>query len=165
MKRILSVILLVLIGAFLIMQLIRPEKNLAEGGSPGDITVKLPVPHEVQNILRTSCYNCHSNNTRYPWYAEVQPFGWFLNDHIVNGKKELNFSEFGSYRLRRQYIKLQQIAGQVEDEEMPLPSYLIIHTEARLTAEQRERLIAWANAMRDTMKAMYPIDSLERRPE
>ncbi len=164
MKRILSIILLVLIGAFLILQLIRPEKNLAEGRSPSDIAVKLPVPHEVQNILRTSCYDCHSNNTRYPWYAEVQPFGWLLNDHIVHGKKELNFSEFGRYRLRRQYIKLQQIAGQVEDEEMPLPSYLIIHTEARLSAEQRERLIAWANAMRDTMKAMYPIDSLERRP-
>jgi hypothetical protein len=99
----------------------------------------------------------------YPWYAEIQPVGWFLNNHIQGARRELNFSEFAGYRLRRQIIKLQQIAEQVSEDEMPLPSYLIIHTRAKLSQEQKDRLVAWANTMRDSMRAMYPADSLERR--
>ncbi|MBI5471964.1 MAG: heme-binding domain-containing protein [Ignavibacteriae bacterium] len=163
MKKILLTILFVLIGAFLIIQLIRPEKNLAKVPSPHDIATALPVPRNIKAVLQNSCYDCHSNNTRYPWYAEVQPIGWFLHDDVIHGKERLNFSEFSRYRLRTQFIKLQQIATEVEDEEMPLPSYLMIHTDAQLSSEQRDHIVAWANAMRDTMKAIHPIDSLQRR--
>lgn len=105
----------------------------------------------------------HSNSTRYPWYAEVQPVGWWLNNHIEQGKRELNFSEFAGYCLRRQYRKLEDMVDQLNEGEMPLPSYLIIHTDAKLSREQKDGFVAWVNARRDTMKTNYPADSLMRR--
>lgn len=158
--KILKRILIALACVFLIIQFIRPARNAPDGGSPNDISTKFNVPQDVQNILRISCYDCHSNNTRYPWYAEVQPVGWWLNSHIQGAKRELNFSEFAGYRPRRQYIKLQQVVEQVSENEMPLPSYLIIHTDARLSQQQKDRLTSWATAVRDSMKAVYPVDSL-----
>lgn len=149
------------IGVLLVIQFVRPTRNVADSNMANDIA-QLHVPQDIQNILRTSCYDCHSDNTRYPWYAEVQPIGWWLNSHIQEGKRNLNFSQFADYRPRRQYIKLKQIAEQVDEGEMPLPSYLIIHTDARVSQEQKSRLLDWANTARDSMRAMYPADSLER---
>ncbi len=153
--------LLVLCAVFIIVQFIRPTRNVTDGNMANDIA-KFNVPKDIQNILHTSCYDCHSDNTRYPWYAEVQPIGWWLNSHIQEGRRNLNFSEFATYRPRRQYIKLKQIAEQVDEGDMPLPSYLIIHTDARLSQEQKTQLIDWVNVVRDSMKAVYPPDSLER---
>lgn len=153
---------LVLIGVFLVIQFFRPTRNVAEGNIANDIA-QFNVPQDIRSILNASCYDCHSNNTRYPWYAEVQPVGWWLSSHIQEGRRNLNFSEFAGYRPRRQYIKLKQIAEQIDEGDMPLPSYLIIHTDARLSKEQKTRLIDWVNTLRDSMKAVYPVDSLERR--
>ena len=161
--KVVKIILLVLLAAFVVIQFIRPPKNVSDGNMPNDISRKFRIPEHVQTELHNSCYDCHSNNTRYPWYAEVQPVGWLLDKDIRDAKKNLNFSEFGAYRLRRQYIKLGQIADQVSEEEMPLPNYTIMHTDAKLSPERRARLVTWANAMRDSMKAMYPPDSLERK--
>ncbi|HCV43860.1 MAG TPA: cytochrome C [Bacteroidetes bacterium] len=156
-------IALVMAGVFIILQFIRPTKNITDGPPTSDISTKLNVPPDVLGMLRTSCYDCHSNTTRYPWYAEVQPVGWLLNYDIQGGKQHLNFSEFATYPLRRQFIKFQQIGEQVDGEEMPLPKYLVMHADARLSPEQRERLVAWTYAMTDSMKATYPPDSLARR--
>jgi len=161
--KILKRVLLVLAGLLFILQFIRPPRNSSGSNATIDISTKFSVPQDVQNILHTSCYDCHSNNTMYPWYAEIQPVGWFLNNHIQGARRELNFSEFAGYRFRRQIIKLQQIAEQVSEDQMPLPSYLIIHNDAKLSQEQKDRLVAWANTMRDSMKAIYQADSLERR--
>jgi len=161
--KILKWIAILVSGALVIIQFIRPERNVADGNSTNDISATFDVPQDVQQILRTSCFDCHSNATMYPWYAEVQPIGWWLNSHIQEARRELNFSEFAGYRPRRQFIKLQQIAEQVSEDEMPLPSYLIIHTNAKLSTQQRERLVAWTTVLRDSMKAAYPADSLTRR--
>jgi hypothetical protein len=161
--KVVKIILLVLLAAFVVIQFIRPTKNVSDGNTSNDISTKFGIPEAVLTELHNSCYDCHSNNTRYPWYVEVQPAGWLLDADIRDGKKHLNFSEFGAYRLRRQYIKLEQIADQVNEAEMPLPIYTIIHTDAKLSPERRARLAAWANAMRDSMKTMYPLDSLERK--
>ncbi len=161
--KILKWIAIVVASLLGIIQFIRPEKNIADNNPTNDITRTFNVPPDVQEVLQTSCYDCHSNTTRYPWYAEIQPVAWWLNDHIKGGKRELNFSEFSGYRIRRQYIKLEQIIDLVTREEMPLPSYLLIHTDARLSAEQKERLVAWANVVRDSIKSVYPADSLARR--
>jgi len=162
-KRVLKWIGIAAAGVLLIAQFIRPPRNDAGAESPQDIVARFQPPQEVANILRTSCYDCHSNGTRYPWYAEVQPVGWWLNDHIADGKRHLNFTEFGSYRLRRQYSKLEEIGEQIDLGEMPLPSYLLIHTDSKLSPEGKELLVSWARATRDSMKAIYPPDSLERR--
>jgi hypothetical protein len=145
---------------FIVIQFIRPEKNKAAGTSKNDISTLHAVPANVQSILKTSCNDCHSNNTEYPWYANIQPVAWWLNDHIVDGKKHLNFSEFATYSLRKQYHKLEETDEMVEKAEMPLESYLWIHKDADLSKEQTATLLNWVNAVMDTMKAKYPIDSL-----
>ncbi len=154
-----------LLALLLIIQFFPPKKNLAEGtGEPeNSISRVLPVPPGVQTILQTSCYDCHSNDTEYPWYAEVQPVGWWLNHHIEEGKHELNFDEFASYSLRKQYHKLEEINEQVKEGEMPMKSYLIIHRDASLSPEQKQVLASWVSASMDSMKARYPADSLIRK--
>jgi len=158
-------ILLVLVIALVIIQFFHPDKNTNESteAEANDISKVLTVPENVQGILQTSCYDCHSNNTSYPWYAELQPVAWWLDDHIKEGKAEVNFNEFSTYSPRRQYRKLEEIIEQVKENEMPLSSYTIIHKDAVLTAEQKATLTAWASASMDSMKAHYPADSLLRK--
>lgn len=163
MKKFLRRLLLLLLLAFIVIQFFRPAKNKAASISKNDISTLYAVPADVQTILKTSCYDCHSNNTVYPWYAEVQPVAWWLNEHIVDGKKDLNFSEFASYRLRRQYRKLEEINELVKENEMPLESYLWVHKDAKLNEQQKLTLANWVAAVRDTLKARYPIDSLIRK--
>jgi hypothetical protein len=153
----------ILLLAFIAIQFFRPAKNKAEGISNNDISKIYTVPADVQSILKTSCYDCHSNNTVYPWYAEIQPAAWWLADHVKEGKKELNFSEFASYRIGRQYRKLEEINKEVKEGEMPLESYLWIHKNSKLSDQQKLTLANWVTAVRDTIKANYPADSLVRK--
>jgi len=158
--RILRRIAFTIIGIFVVLQFIRPGRNTMDTPSPHDINTRFAVPPEIQTVLRSSCYDCHSNNTRYPWYAEVQPVGWFLSDDIQNGKKHLNFSEFGRYTVRQQFIRLSDIIEQIDEEKMPLPAYLMIHTDARLSSAQKDLVIAWVRSAEDSIRAWYPPDSL-----
>jgi len=162
MKKILKTIGILLLIAFVIIQFIRPEKNIntSESLMAKDISKVYGVPEDVHNILQTSCYDCHSNNTKYPWYANVQPVAWWLNDHIKEGKKELNFSAFADYRIRRKYRKLEEIIELVDENEMPLSSYTFIHRDANLSKDQKKTITTWATALRDTIKATNPADSL-----
>ncbi len=125
-KRILVILLIVLI----LIQFIHPERNLSASPSPAGISTIYPVSANVGTILKEACYDCHSNNTRYPWYANVQPVAWWLDDHTREGKRGLNFSEFASYRIGRQYRKLEQVIDEVKKGDMPLQSYTLIHTDA-----------------------------------
>jgi hypothetical protein len=163
LKKILKRTFQILLLAFIVIQFFRPAKNRSEGVSANDITKVYAVPENVQAILKTSCYDCHSNNTVYPWYSQIQPAAWWLNDHIQEGKRELNFSEFASYRIGRQYRKLNEINEQVKEGEMPLDSYLWIHKNAKLDEQQKLALANWVTAVRDTIKANYPADSLVRK--
>jgi hypothetical protein len=152
-----------LLGFFIILvlvQFIRPKRNLSAQTSRNDINLLYPVPGNVKAILKKACNDCHSNNTRYPWYANIQPVAWWLDDHVQEGKQHLNFSEFASYRLRKQYHKLEEVAETVEKGEMPLNSYSTMHKDADLTNQEKQLLIGWSKAVRDTMKARFPIDSL-----
>ena len=148
---------------FIAIQFIRPAKNRSEGISANDISTKYPVPDSVQAILKVACYDCHSNNTRYPWYEEIQPVAWWLNNHIKDGKRGLNFSEFTSYRIKKQFHRLDDINKQVKKNEMPLSSYTLIHTDAKLTEGQKLAIAAWATSIRDSIKAHYPPDSLVKK--
>lgn len=158
-------ILLLLVAALVIIQFFHPEKNLAgNSDTPNtDISKVMDIPDNVQDILQNSCYDCHSNNTNYPWYAEIQPVGWWLDHHINEGKSEMNFNEFASYSPRRQFRKLEEIIEQVKEGEMPLRSYTIVHKSAALGNEQKALITAWAGAAMESMKAHYPPDSLLRK--
>ncbi len=164
-KKIIKITLKALLVAFILIQFYRPERNIASRPTDLGIEKAFPVPPEVATMLRTSCYDCHSNTTNYPWYSNVQPVGWWLADHIKDAKDEVNFDEFASYRLRRQYRKFEEIDEQVSKDEMPLPSYTIIHQNAILSPDQKTMLVTWSRAMMDSMKAKYPIDSLVRKPK
>ena len=160
-KRTLVILLIVLI----LIQFVRPARNISASQSPADISTIYPVSANVGFVLKKACYDCHSNNTGYPWYANVQPVVWWLDDHIKEGKRGLNFSEFASYRIGRQYRKLEEVIDEVKKGDMPLQSYTIVHTDARLTWEEQVMLTSWADAIRDTIRAKYPVDSLIRKKQ
>jgi Haem-binding domain len=162
MKKTWRKLALLLLAALIIIQFFRPAKNIGSTMSSNDISKAWPVPPNVDTILQASCYDCHSNNTRYPWYFNIQPVAWWLNDHILEGKKEINFSEFASYRVRRQYKKMEEIIEQVKEDEMPLYSYTLLHRNAGLSKDQKLSLTSWAAAIRDSIKVKYPADSLKR---
>jgi Haem-binding domain len=153
---------------FLLAQLIRPEKNLSDDQTHA-ISTKYPMPDSVAAILKVACNDCHTNKTKYPWYAEIQPVAWWLGDHVKDGKRHFNLSNFASMKVAFQNHKLEEMAEEVEKGEMPLPSYTYmgLHSEAKLTAEQRKTLINWAHAQMDSLKAHYPADSLvmPKRPQ
>jgi len=142
------VILVILVG----IQFLPSRTNQSKEVSTTDFLLSYRTPENIGNILQTSCYNCHSNNTNYPWYSHVQPVGWFLESHINKGKAELNFNEFGSYPVRRQKSKLKSIVNQVEKGEMPLSSYTFIHREARLSEDQKKALINYLNSIQYSLK-------------
>ena len=162
MKKVLKIIGIVLLLAFILVQFYpRPVKNI--GLASNDISVSHAVPLQVKELLQTACNDCHSNTTVYPWYANIQPVAWWLNEHVVDGKKHLNFSEFGNYNLARQFHKLEEVTEMIEQDEMPLESYSIIHNDAKLTATEKQLLLTWAADLRQTMKNNYPADSLIRK--
>lgn len=131
------------LGIVLVLQFFRPTRNTGEAHGPNDITHVVQVPEEVIDILKKSCYDCHSNNTHYPWYTNIQPIGWWLQDHVDEGKEELNFTEFKKYSLKKQKHKLQECEEMVEEDEMPLSSYTWMHSDAQLSNEEKQVLVQW----------------------
>src|SRR5258705_9058454 len=155
--------LLFLLAAFIIIQFIHPKTNKADAMQPNYIGNVYPIPENVKSILTKACMDCHSNNTRYPWYANIQPVDWWMNGHIKDGKKGMNLDEYTNKRLRYQYHKMEDFVEQVKKGDMPLNSYTWIHKDAILSQDEKNTLMDWANAVMDTMKAKYPIDSLIRK--
>ncbi|AFL82139.1 hypothetical protein Aeqsu_2687 [Aequorivita sublithincola DSM 14238] len=160
MKKALKVILVIVIIAFIAIQFIRPVINSGEENVAHQITANYQVPQEVQQLLKVSCYDCHSNTTQYPWYSKIQPVAWILEDHILEGKDELNFSTFMNYPVWRQYKKFKEIEKEVKDGEMPLTSYTILHREAILSEEQKILIQNWAANTMKEMESENPAESL-----
>ncbi len=152
-----------LLVCLVIIQFIRPAKNSNPVDASKQITAAATVPENVNVILKKACNDCHSNNTTYPWYSNIQPVYFWLNNHIKEGKREINFDEFATYRLRRQYHKMEELIEQVKEGEMPLSSYTLIHKDAKLTDAEKATLTEWATSIMDSMKAKYPIDSLVKK--
>jgi hypothetical protein len=140
-KKILFLILIV----FVIIQFFPVDYNISYEDTPNDFGNVLGAPKEIQDIFKSSCYDCHSNHTYYPWYSKIQPGSWFMEKHIKEGKKELNFNEFGSYSKRRQKSKLKSIANQIRDDKMPLFSYTLLHPNAKITKIKKNKILDWIN--------------------
>jgi hypothetical protein len=144
-------VLVGLLVIFIAIQLIRPERNNGQADTSQDIAHYAQVPDNVMHVLKTSCYDCHSNHTDYPWYTNINPVGLWMNHHVEEGKGELNFSEFATYNKKRIDHKLEEIAEEVEEGHMPLPSYLLIHTDAKLSKEQMKLIVDWAKSERQRL--------------
>jgi DNA replicative helicase MCM subunit Mcm2 (Cdc46/Mcm family) len=156
-------IMWVFLAALIAIQFIHPKRNKSEGPQPNYIGKVYAIPDDVQSIMAKACNDCHSNNTRYPWYSRIQPVHWWLNKHVVEGKKKINYDEYTNRPLRYQYHKLEETIEMVKEGEMPLNSYTWTHKDAKLTEEEKAKITGWAQSVMDTMKARYPIDSLIRK--
>ena len=149
MKKIILILLLIIfVGA----QFFQPEKNEGERNIESDLFQASMVNDPIKVLFTASCYDCHSNNTNYPWYSKVSPISWYLYDHVKDGKEALNFSEWGTYTNNEKISQLVDIGETVSDGEMPLKSFLIIHKEAKLSEEEIQKIVNWTE--QEGMKIM-----------
>lgn len=158
--KIVKKIAIVLVVVLATIQFFPAKRNISEAAAAGNISNVYTTSDEVKEILAVSCNDCHSNNTTYPWYSNIQPVGWWLGHHVDEGKQGLNFDEFATYSPRRQYHKLEETEEMVNEGEMPLSSYTLVHKDAVLTQQQKEALLNWIKGIRAQMEATYPKDSL-----
>lgn len=143
-KKIGIALLIILVG----MQFYRPEKNKAEGDYVAAFEAETKPSPEVKQLLETTCYDCHSDNTNYPWYNNVAPISYWLDHHIEEGKEHLDFSDWENYTVKKKDHKLEELIEEVEEGEMPLKEYTWTHKEARLTEDQKKLLMDWAKEVR-----------------
>ena len=149
--KIVKIIAIVLLVVFVGIQFIPSSRNQSDSVPETDLMLVNDVPENIQNKLQVSCYDCHSNNTQYPWYNKVQPVAWFLEDHIKEGKAELNFNEWDSLSTRRKTSKLRSIIKQIENGEMPLDSYTFIHRDAKFSEAEAEEIINWVTQLKNSL--------------
>ena len=134
-------ILIVLLMVFIIIQFFPIDKTNPITNEGMDFLKIKNTPEPIAKLIRNSCYDCHSNETKYPFYSNIQPVAWLLKNHIDEGRKELNFSTFATYEPKRQAHKLEEAAENVEQKKMPLESYTLGHSDAKLSDEQRKQLV------------------------
>ncbi|TXE07386.1 hypothetical protein ES711_11505 [Gelidibacter salicanalis] len=142
------------IALFLLVaiQFFPTDRNESYTVLSSDFMLVNTVPTDIQKKLKASCYDCHSNLTAYPWYNKVQPIAWFLEDHVKEGKAELNFNEWDTYSDRRKKSKLRSIIKQIENDEMPLKSYTYLHRDAILSQEDANIIINFMNHLKDSLQ-------------
>lgn len=150
--KILKISLLVLLIIFIVIQFFGIDKSVPEYDETGDFLSVYNPPSEVETIFRTTCYDCHSYSTVYPWYSNIQPVAWWLEDHIEEGRDEMNLSLWEDYSGEDADHLLEEIVEMVEEEKMPLPSYTWAHADARLTDEQREEFTSWVSDLRSSLE-------------
>jgi len=141
-------ILIGLIAFLILIQFIRVDKTNPPVEIQNDFITLTNAPEEIVSLLKTACYDCHSNETTYPWYFNVAPISWWAKDHVNDGRKHLNYSIWGTYKKERQDHKLEEMYSEVEEGEMPLSSYTIMHGGAKLTAEQKTALTEWLKTVK-----------------
>lgn len=152
MRKWLDRIFLALAAAFLLMQVYRPARVNPPVDGNRTIHSVIHVPADVAAILDRACADCHSNRTEWPWYSNVAPVGWVVADHVREGRRELNFSEFATYPPDRRAHALEDICEEVKRGSMPLRDYLRLHPEARLSAEDATALCTWARSFTPSLR-------------
>ena len=147
MKRGIKLAALLIIAILIVLQFFQPEKNQGSISQESDLIVVASVPDSLSKILITSCYDCHSNHTEYPWYNRISPVSWYLYKHVSEGKEGLNLSEFGSLSKAEKIGALSDLYDAIEAGTMPLQSYMLIHRDARMSQEEIDALLDWADQM------------------
>jgi hypothetical protein len=156
-------ILLTLLVIIIVIQFIRPEKNKSTQIPANDISRHYSIPASVDAILKRSCNDCHTNNTTYPWYTNIQPVGWWMQWHVNEGKSHLNFSEFATYAPKRQHHKLEETIEMVKEGKMPLNTYLWMHGNAKLSTEDQTTLVNWADGLMKEIAGKHNLPAEEKK--
>jgi hypothetical protein len=146
--KIFKIIAWLLVLSFVAIQFFPTERNESEIIPKNDFILTNAAPENISNLLQTSCYDCHSNNTKYPWYNKVQPAAWYLEDHIKHAKGELNFNNWDELSDRRKASKLKSIISQIRNDEMPMESYTLIHRDAIFSAEEKQGIIKYMTELK-----------------
>ena len=145
---ILKKVLLVLLVVLVIAQFFGPERNEGSLQSVEPFLAETKPNDQVATILKETCFDCHSDFTRYPWYDKITPVNYWLNDHVEEGKEHLNFSDWSNYSTKKKDHKMEEVAEEVEEGEMPLKSYTYTHADANLSDEQIQAVVDWVNEVR-----------------
>lgn len=150
LKKITGKKILIALGLILlVMQAFRIDTTNPTSAPEKDFLTVTNTPAELATVIRTSCYDCHSNEVKYPWYTQIAPVSWWIKHHVDEGKDELNFSEWADFSARRADHKLKECIEQIEEGEMPMNSYTIIHGDATLNESQKTALMAWFKSLRN----------------
>ncbi len=155
----------VLVVAFILLQFFQIDKTNEPVNKGMDFLIIKNTPQPMAKQIRASCYDCHSNETQYPWYSYIQPFGWFLKDHIEEGRKKLNFSTFATYENKRQAHKLYEAGDLVAHGAMPLESYLLIHTNAKLSDAQKTEMAQYFKDVESEIRTTNNIPAESPKPQ
>lgn len=158
-------LLVILFVAAILIQFFPIDKTNPPVNKGMDFLTIKNTPQQVADNIRSACYDCHSNESRYPWYSNIQPVAWFLKDHIDEGRQKLNFSTFATYEPKRQAHKLDEAAETIETGEMPLESYLIAHQEAKLTPEEKKMLTDYFKKIASETRAANHLPAEAPEPE
>ncbi|WP_268033593.1 heme-binding domain-containing protein [Algoriphagus sp. PAP.12] len=134
---------------FLVIQFVPNQLPEVTENNPKDLLGSGLVDGEMAALLKTACYDCHSNETKYPWYSFVAPASWLVAKDTREGREEVNFSNWTDIDMMDKLAILDDIYSEVEEEHMPLPIYLNLHSEAKLSAEERQKIMEWAEAAMD----------------
>jgi len=146
MKNIARISLYILLGSFIFIQFFRIEKNVSEEVSEHDFLKQNPgMPEMLQSTFSRSCYDCHSNNTNYPWYSNIAPFSWVIDQHIRNGKHEMNFSDYDTLTDKQKIAVLDEICESISDTSMPPANYLMLHRDAAIDFDDITSICDWAD--------------------
>ena len=132
-------ILLIMIAILVVMQFIRPDKT----NPPVDSTIALKAPEDVMQLLKSACYDCHSNETKWPTYSHIAPLSWVIAGHVNDGREALNFSNWDTISKETKTKRLKRAIKTINNGMMPLSGYLKFHEEAHLSAKQKSTLIKW----------------------
>lgn len=149
-------ILLGLVAVLVILQFFRIDKTNPPLDQPNDFITQTNPPQEIAALLKDACYDCHSHETKYPWYTNIAPVSWWIKDHIDEAREHLNFSIWGTYEAKKRAHKLEECYEEVEEKHMPLKSYTWMHPEAKLDESQRSKLVKWFKAREGQEKLAKP---------
>ncbi|WP_343328713.1 heme-binding domain-containing protein [Polaribacter staleyi] len=150
--KILKKIGIAIVFIFLVAQFFGPEKNEGDLASVETFIAETNPPVDVQKILETTCYDCHTDKTVYPWYNTITPVNYWLAEHVKEGKKHLNFSAWSTYSLKKKEHKMDELYEEVEEKKMPLDSYTWMHGDANLTQDQIDAVVAWGKKVQAEYK-------------
>jgi hypothetical protein len=157
MKKIIKIVLVVLVVGLIAIQFFnRPDKTTTTEITPAHITKVMNVPSNVESILKRSCYDCHSDHTVWPWYSSVAPVSWLVADDVVKGRKKMNFSQWSKIPDSKKEARLNEICEEIKSDEMPMPKYLYIHGDAKLTQADKDILCKWVETEMKKMEESNP---------
>ena len=165
MKKVIKIILIVIIIAFVVIQFFRPERTTTEVYEESHITKIMNVPDDVHRILKRSCFDCHSDHTAWPWYTNVAPASWLVAKDVRNGRTKMNFSQWGKIPDAKREARLEAICEEITEGEMPLKEYLYLHGDAKLTPQDKDVLCNWVKAELKKIEDYVEMDDKEKKED